>query len=542
MSGLEIKKQQKNFRATLLFVMALFVAVAFVGVPAETYAVTKPAPVQITVATTTSDSVHLEWTKSKGSTYYLVCVGPYTYKTKGMSFTVRSGSKDKYGRRAVILDYSEYDVSVQPVKKVKIKLWKNKKTKKWTKKKPKKKYRGKTKYKSKRYYGKITGKVVRTKENTPVEPGTTTPDTPSSGDVDPPVTGDFAFTSATPSKIDFSGSKNVNFKTPCDGTVSGSSSNSNVVSVKGNGSKSITISAGKTSGTVTITCTFTPASGKTYNGNKKLTFSVKNTIYPTNSDGSYTVKRTITKTSEGYDYQDYVGGIVWNHGAIPDGSTVKLNAEEFPYSIYDESTHSGVRFKSPFGIASSTNPKVAYCFDSAKSTTRYTDCYPLLPEGDYIIGKGTTTITTTSERTYKLIVSGYSQEYPYFDLVWNFKNNVSGMSTYDKVLTAVNYIRPYSYPDPCYSHEAMSLVLRGNGDCWAGNSLLYAICDEMGLNPLYRYAGADGGGNGSGHVHVIVRINGTDYVADATPGKEPVDKLLTWTEYCKKHPYATKNW
>jgi transglutaminase-like putative cysteine protease len=90
------------------------------------------------------------------------------------------------------------------------------------------------------------------------------------------------------------------------------------------------------------------------------------------------------------------------------------------------------------------------------------------------------------------------------------------MDDYEKVYYWINYIRSnYAYPDSgTWVSKAFVMVIEGEGDCWAGNSLLATLCAESGI-PCTIYDASSG--NGAGHRRCKVKIGSEWYVADATP-------------------------
>ncbi len=108
-------------------------------------------------------------------------------------------------------------------------------------------------------------------------------------------------------------------------------------------------------------------------------------------------------------------------------------------------------------------------------------------------------------------------------VVYAFKTNyiVKGMSSYDKVVQAVNYLRTncrYAYRGWQYNraNTAWGALVYGEAQCSGYARALKALCDSMGV-PCY-YVHANSASANPSHQWNQVKVNGKWYIVDAQGG------------------------
>lgn len=92
------------------------------------------------------------------------------------------------------------------------------------------------------------------------------------------------------------------------------------------------------------------------------------------------------------------------------------------------------------------------------------------------------------------------------------ENITASMTAYEKIEQACKFAASYDYS--ASSSSAVSMIIRGGGDCWASTDAIIRICDKVGLKAWSRNGNRDPGA-GSGHMNAMVEANGVYYEAEA---------------------------
>ena len=305
-------------------------------------------------------------------------------------------------------------------------------------------------------------------------------------------------------------------------------------------------------GKAKVTVTFTPDQGYEYSGKKEVSFWTTNTVFPCNSDGSYTMEFDEVGIGH-YSRPVLIGGVIAPFDCItelPDHSTFRVVADNMSFrraalGHSDEVLYYSTKawFTAEYDEVSSSNPMVVYispCHRYGILGLR-DDASPSVFDneaGVFFVSPGEADVKYDNGKTVHFIVTGENTELSSFlKFVKSWPDRVKNMSDQEKVRYTARYIRTtYDYEYTYVVCDAFNMFQLGSGDCWAGNSLLFILCEEMGFEVHMRRANNDLM-TGPGHKNCIVKINGADYISDATPGgSEGEDRvLMTYDEYMAKY-------
>jgi len=350
-------------KKTIITIACIF---ALMLTTASASAVSKPAKVSLTsVKAQSSTAIKATWKKASGASGYEVYRdGKKVTSVTGTSYT-NSGLKEN----------TSYTYKVRAYKKYKQKKWYNKKTKKWQVKKPAKKNRGKSKKFTAYKYGSFsTPKTATTLKGPEIIEGSLT-------------------LKSAPKAICLGTAWNAEFVMPTKGSLEFSTSDKSIVNVYKDSANesSVKLSPGSTAGEAVITATFIPAAGYDCNGDKTVSFTVKNTYFPANADGTYEVYAVWEDAIA--DENTYIGGYWREFGNIltelPNGATINVSVENMDRMPLVREGMTQNKGWSKGIILSSSNENVATCTKT---------------EGVIFVAPGNTDLTIIGSRVIHVVV------------------------------------------------------------------------------------------------------------------------------------------
>ena len=504
---------------TLTIALAIMVGMTFCfAMPDNVSAASKPGKVKgLCVKQPGTKYVVVQWKSSKKAKKYKVA-----YKLNGKAWKYKTVKRKN-------AKWNNVKIAVSPGKTYafKVKAINGKKSSKWTKT-----IVVRSKAAPKPTPKPTTKPTTKPTAKPTTQKPTTKPNTPTVGSSSQvelgfqEVTGDFYATS-TPKYVNKFNNTAVTLNLPCQGSVSCKSSNSNVVtaSVLGN---DIVLRGGNTNGTATITATFTPSSGYSYNGGRTVSFSTKNSVYPCNSDGSYSVT-----VGSGYSDAVKIGGCngpfsdIYN--ILPTQSVLRVNANEMKRETASGSQEGWMGRQAPLKVSSISNKNVARIMAS-----------PIDSEdaGLSFLTSGETNITFANGKSMRFVVTGSNVSMAgYVNYVNTFINNNKNRSDYSFVDAFLTEVRNnYTYDG---SRDAFRAYKNKGGNCWGTNRLLVRLCVERGIT--VREIAINIPGNEGTHRACIVVLNGVEYIADATPNG--AFSFMTFSNYKTKYSDRTyRDW
>lgn len=140
---------------------------------------------------------------------------------------------------------------------------------------------------------------------------------------------------------------------------------------------------------------------------------------------------------------------------------------------------------------------------------------PTSVEVSYVTGESTVVCVADGERLSAVInVLDYSDMYAE-EKIQAFVDSyiTEDMTDYEKLDMVCKYTAGFDYSVKYSGYKSM--VIFGNGDCWASTTLITHLCNEyLGIDAQVRY-GVNDPGAGSGHRNAVVCIDGKYYVAEA---------------------------
>lgn len=330
----------KTTKLTIITLTLILLGSFTLPAEASFAATSKPGTAKITSAKPSGHSVVvLKWKRAKNATGYQIFRNGKAIKKAGKNAT-------SYKVTGLKPD-TKYTFKLRAYTTYKEKQWFNKKTRKWQNKRPVKKYRGKTRIVKATKYGKYSStKNVKippivVEENIRIRNG------------------------AEPYSTIYKGRAwTIEFVKPAPGTLTYESSNRKAVGIwpSQENPKAICLSATGEYGISEITVRYTPAKGYVCNVEKTFKFTVTNTVFPTNEDGSYTIVA---------DWENCLGtepttvGGVWREFTsaiheLPDHAVIRVNVENMDRSKWDYTGWSKGRGWGIGSFLETSNPNVVF--------------------------------------------------------------------------------------------------------------------------------------------------------------------------------------
>ena len=159
---------------------------------------------------------------------------------------------------------------------------------------------------------------------------------------------------------------------------------------------------------------------------------------------------------------------------------------------------------------------------------RYSNFSSTVPEGEaydyYTIKSGDTGIeVNTASGTYTVTVSVEDYKLTYCDTVMDayIRENITETMTDMEIMEAVARF-PASYDYSASYSSASSMIIYGEGDCWASTNAIITLCEKIGIKAWERNANKDPGA-GSGHMNAMAERNGVYYELEAGYAMDKVD-------------------
>lgn len=274
----------KEILAILLAIIVATGVFANLNTEPVSAAVTTPARVNLTsVKAVGQNTIVVKWNWAKGATNYAVY--------RGGNCVVRTSTGARSFVQKGLKPGTKYSFKVRAYKRYKQTQWYNERTAKWQASIPPNDIRGPSRKVDAIKYGPYS--VVRSA--TTSKPKPTDINTNKSLEV-----------RIRPVSIDNRKDEwPVTFDLPTKGTLTWKTSMPSAVKLaRIEGNKGY-LRCGGSEGEATITAVFIPDKGYTCTGKRVVTFDIKNTIYPCNSDGSYTIRQSSDLSSSS---SIYIGG------------------------------------------------------------------------------------------------------------------------------------------------------------------------------------------------------------------------------------------
>ena len=143
------------------------------------------------------------------------------------------------------------------------------------------------------------------------------------------------------------------------------------------------------------------------------------------------------------------------------------------------------------------------------------DKTPTSVEKSFDAGDATVTVTADGVQTNITVhVADYAQKYADDKILQYINENIAGKNLSDMELMKKIAAYPASF-DYGASHSGyVSMIIYGNGDCWASTSTIIRTCELLGIDAWSRNGNKDYGA-GSGHMNAMVYYDGKYYELEA---------------------------